>query len=65
MYPQEFPKKAHGGIEWPFEMREIEHSLCEFDKYCRVKFKEGRTPRSIYRPPKEKDPQAELFGDDE
>lgn len=31
----------------PFEMREIEHSLCEFDKYCRVKFGEGR-PRSRY-----------------
>jgi len=36
--------------EWPFEMREIEHSLCEFDKYMRVKNKEGR-PRSRYRPP--------------
>jgi len=29
------------------EMREIEHSLCEFDKYCRVKFGEGE-PRSKY-----------------
>ena len=29
------------------EMRDIEHSLCEFDKYCRVKFGEGR-PRSKY-----------------
>lgn len=29
------------------EMRDIEHSLCEFDKYCRVKFGEG-TPRSRY-----------------
>lgn len=29
------------------ELRDIEHSLCEFDKYCRVKFKEGR-PRSTY-----------------
>jgi hypothetical protein len=35
--------------EWPFEMREIEHSLCEYDKYCRVKYKEGR-PRSRYAP---------------
>lgn len=25
----------------PLEMRDIEHSLCEFDKYCRVKFGEG------------------------
>lgn len=30
------------------EMREIEHSLCEFDKYMRVLNKEGR-PRSLYR----------------
>jgi len=30
-----------------FEMRDVEHSLCEFDKYCRVKFGEGR-PRSKY-----------------
>lgn len=35
-------------IEYPvFEMRDIEHSLCEFDKYCRVKFGEGQ-PRSRY-----------------
>jgi hypothetical protein len=31
----------------PFEMRDIEHSLCEFDKYCRVKFGEGE-PRSKF-----------------
>jgi hypothetical protein len=30
------------------EMRDIEHSLCEFDKYMRVKNGEGR-PRSKYR----------------
>jgi len=35
---------------WALEMREIEHSLCEFDKYMRVKNGEGR-PRSKYRPP--------------
>jgi 5-hmdU DNA kinase, helical domain len=35
-------------IEWPqFEMRDIEHSLCEFDKYCRVKFGEGE-PRAKF-----------------
>jgi hypothetical protein len=33
--------------EWPFEMREIEHCLCEFDKYMRVKTGAGR-PRSKY-----------------
>jgi hypothetical protein len=40
--------------EWPFELREIEHSLCEFDKYERVRRGEGR-PRSLYRPPIERD----------
>jgi hypothetical protein len=34
----------------PMEMREIEHSLCEFDKWCRVYNNEGR-PRAIYRRP--------------
>ncbi|MFH1604428.1 MAG: nucleotide kinase domain-containing protein [Pseudomonadota bacterium] len=35
--------------EWvpPMELRDVEHSLCEFDKYCRVKFGEGKT-RSSY-----------------
>lgn len=32
------------------EMRDIEHSLCEFDKYVRVLQNEGR-PRSRYTPP--------------
>lgn len=32
----------------PLEMREIEHSLCEFDKWCRVHNNEGR-PRAKYR----------------
>ena len=30
------------------EMREIEHCLCEFDKYERVRLGEGR-PRSKYK----------------
>lgn len=35
---------------WPkLEMREIEHSLCEYDKYMRVVNGEG-APRSKYRP---------------
>ncbi|CAB4189835.1 hypothetical protein UFOVP1196_15 [uncultured Caudovirales phage] len=34
--------------EYPLlEMRDIEHSLCEFDKWCRVKFGEGK-PRGRY-----------------
>lgn len=32
---------------WKFEIRDIEHSLCEFDKYERVRLGEG-TPRSSY-----------------
>jgi hypothetical protein len=37
-------------IWWPkLEMRDIEHSLCEFDKYERVRNGEGR-PRSMYHP---------------
>lgn len=32
----------------PFELREIEHSLCEFDKYERVRRGEGR-PRQLFR----------------
>lgn len=35
-------------LEWPFELREVEHSLCEFDKYQRVKTGAGR-PRSRYK----------------
>lgn len=42
--------------EWPhlprLEMREIEHSLCEFDKYERARLGEGR-PRSFFRPSEE------------
>jgi hypothetical protein len=38
---------------WPadwqrWEMRDVEHTLCEFDKYSRVKNGEGR-PRGVYR----------------
>lgn len=37
--------------EWgPLEMRDIEHSLCEWDKYMRVKLGQGR-PRSRFVPP--------------
>jgi hypothetical protein len=31
----------------PFELREVEHSLCEFDKWCRTRRGEGR-PRQRY-----------------
>ncbi len=34
----------------PVEMRDIEHSLCEFDKYERARLGEGR-PRQYYHPP--------------
>lgn len=39
------PVSAFRGSQ--IEMRDIEHSLCEFDKYCRVNFGEGE-PRSKY-----------------
>jgi len=32
----------------PFELREIEHSLCEFDKYERIRLGEGR-PKQKYK----------------
>lgn len=38
---------SHKYKDPPFELREVEHSLCEFDKYQRVKMGEGR-PRSKY-----------------
>lgn len=41
----------HLGSHVPsLEMRDIEHSLCEFDKYLRAKHGEGR-PRSKFIPP--------------
>lgn len=39
--------KVRGAHVPRLELRDIEHSLCEFDKFCRVKFGEGR-PRSKY-----------------
>jgi hypothetical protein len=47
------PRKLSAAVKkcgTPFEMREIEHSLCEFDKYMRIKRKEGKT-RSKFKPP--------------
>lgn len=32
----------------PWEMRDVEHTLCEFDKYERVRLNQGR-PRGVYR----------------
>lgn len=41
--------EEHWPAEWPvWEMREIEHTLCEFDKYERVRLGEG-TPRGRFR----------------
>lgn len=35
--------------DWPrWDMRDVEHTLCEFDKYERVRLGEGR-PRGVYR----------------
>lgn len=39
---------------WPtWEMRDVEHTLCEFDKYERVRLGEGR-PKQKFRPLEEK-----------
>lgn len=44
---KEWPRQS---VNFPrLEMREIEHTLCEFDKYLRVQLGEG-TPRSRYTP---------------
>lgn len=40
---------GHMGPEWPrWEMREVEHTLCEFDKMERARLGQGR-PRGVYR----------------
>lgn len=52
--PQYWPQNddvdpVRGGPAWPpLEMREIEHTLCEFDKFCRTLAGEGR-PRGRFR----------------
>jgi len=44
----EWAKSHNETAHWPpFELREIEHSLCEFDKYERVRTGQGR-PRQKY-----------------
>ena len=45
------PKKLAAWVP-PLEMRDIEHSLCEYDKYMRAFRGEGR-PRATYNPYKE------------
>ena len=44
----ECPGLIHYDAEVPFELREIEHSLCEFDKYERIRQGQG-TSRMKYR----------------
>ena len=45
------PRWAKAFSDFPaLELREIEHSLCEFDKYERTRKGQGR-PRSTYAPP--------------
>lgn len=41
--------RAHLHVPLPLEMRDIEHSLCETDKYLRAKTGEGR-PKQQFRP---------------
>lgn len=43
----DLPAPLHRG-PWPaWEMREVEHTLCEFDKYCRISEGAGRTRGSF------------------
>lgn len=44
------PHSVPGDLsDWPaWEMREVEHTLCEFDKYERARLGEGR-PRQVFR----------------
>ena len=49
---KESPRIWFNRKDLPYEMREIEGGLCEFDKYSRILKDEGRT-RSIYRHNKE------------
>jgi len=44
---KELPLSARAVEYPPFELREIEHSLCEFDKYERIRLNQGR-PRQKY-----------------
>lgn len=42
-------KLAQNVSQWPkWELRDVEHTLCEFDKYERVRLGQGR-PRGVYR----------------
>lgn len=45
-----YDRKLMAEIATKLEVRDVEHSLCEFDKYVRVKNGEGR-PRAMYSPP--------------
>lgn len=55
MAPRKLSKQVKT-CETPFEMREIEHSLCEFDKYMRIKRKEGKTRSKFTAPVQEELP---------
>jgi len=51
---QELLKLSRKRQYWPgnwqrWEMRDVEHTLCEYDKYLRAKTGEGR-PKQLYRP---------------
>lgn len=52
MMPPEYARNWERSLllgPWPsWEMREVEHTLCEFDKYERVRTGQGR-PRGVYR----------------
>lgn len=42
--------RAYWPRQWPkWEMRDVEHTLCEYDKYMRIKNGEGE-PKQLFRP---------------
>jgi hypothetical protein len=50
MLLQESRQYHNWPIDWPkWDMRTVEHTLCEFDKYERVRLGEGR-PRQVFKP---------------
>jgi hypothetical protein len=43
-----WPSQIEGVMQPRWEMREVEHSLCEFDKYERARLGQGR-PKQVLR----------------
>ncbi len=48
MSRKNFPRTIEGWKTRPWEMREVEHTLCEFDKHERARLGQGR-PRGVFK----------------